>query len=1471
MLENFAIDYKEILNKLDGNQNMKPVKGNEDKMIRVAFDFFRLKDADPETLWQVQKADDGQEYLMRTFSDDESEEKLKVESDWDVQLNKEASDLTIYKSDVPVHRMNLDKMKIGREESESFRAFVLGKLRRKDSSFLQSLAMEMPLNKIASLKNAGIIDLDDTRTKAEWEVLNKQAAAGTEFLESVNNWLKEAYSLLPYMLKNKASLTAMLKNIKASLNNHQKLWNILPGAQEMIYRGEIGGKLTAVRSLYQNMEKAYGQIQEFPSKKAAMAMQKFARAIPQKIRVEGMPYFWDESSLNLGGFTDWFIHSKHKDTPDRYYWREKHTGTIIYVQIGEENKSVTILQAKVPRRGFVAPPKKYDISYPIIAWSKEYDEVQEKQNIVTDDVVDSEVTRAVKDVESLVEEGRRQSDEALQRVKRKTQKQRKRRNYWYKDANVGRVQKLLGFSGRQLDSKWGPKTRNAWNTFIKNNPAASEEYGMRPISGRAKPNPATLQWFVKNFKVLKGQTMGELSQWAKKRQTKKPAAVAKTPTPGAKKPAAGAKTPVAAADDQWSLAFQNLNLKKEAKEVTSAIKLSGIPYFWERKDSMGLTISGWFKHQAHEYYTYNDPDGNFILYVEALPNGKGAKIQSVMLSDGNRDIEAPPKLAAKIFPIRGSSSKMKTLKSKYDPAPSGNSSWVPEWGNYIKYLVTTQELAPGTVLSHDNITWTKKQRRDPQISSGGYVPYSKLKKIIGHKLTVPVREHGLIPWSGIKGNRRRKTPQSIQYNVSVSNVQKVLSDLGYYRDTIDGKWGPNSRNAWNAFVGKFTSSSQRNGLKIYSGRQRPSEKELWHFIGTYKKLMTNQPKMELDPVRVKKVKEVAQRGFEKTKDWASRQISDFISDKKAPTATVKKQKKPSNAPSSADDQWSLAFQNLNFKKQADLITKKQQILMDFDDCIDDINRTAWLYTNHIRHIEDKCPLNKVQYSDGLQQAIKNMQKMAKILEVKGTGTDGQLFMRKYVWQVMKIWKANHNIIYGELSKLENIVRKEKKSKFLSERLKYYYNQGQKFYVTLLKINRRLKKEIKKGEVFPDLMITKIADPEEEFGSKEESLEDSDYEGRMMRGTYTEPPHFEKEIDVMSPKSNVRSLPLDLDESDDLSELTDYELAGIILDVTEKTKVKAPLVTKLMPDQGMGLVPGSETLDEEEKDHLMGLLENASKELDRRQDLLDEKLEEFSALLRKFNEGNVGRRSRRRSELNFRDVFGDLDREDKYLKTMIMGYFEDWSEDVREDLVPLDQIKKIHGYIQEKRDYLDEILEKAYELKDLGGLDKKILDAEDQYKKAFRRLELKKQGGPKWLKQEEPDWGEEPESEEIDWGEEPTPIEKEIKIDIDSLDEDEFSFIGDSNRPGGIDIITKELKDKFLDHMRDEGQAPFELKKDMAVKLSTEGDSDGEIWSPAMVHFNEETDWWVQLLAGQLRSRDGVHDRNEGRWPGQRSI
>ena len=260
MLENFGIDYKKVLDKLYGDRNVKPVRGNEDKMIRVAFDFFRLKDSDPETLWQVQKADDGQEYLMRTFSDD-AEEKLKSESDWDVQLNKEATDISIYKSNVPIHRMDLNKMRIGREESEGFRAFIYGKLCRQDPEFLQKLAMEMPLTKISALKESGIIDLDEARTGAEWNkanyLLKKQAESNyfkdlaAETVEILLkycahiNWIERfigkgaEYRRLPsekiYYSKNFQRAISEVKSLCSAIEKNRKIaWRYIWKARDIL-------------------------------------------------------------------------------------------------------------------------------------------------------------------------------------------------------------------------------------------------------------------------------------------------------------------------------------------------------------------------------------------------------------------------------------------------------------------------------------------------------------------------------------------------------------------------------------------------------------------------------------------------------------------------------------------------------------------------------------------------------------------------------------------------------------------------------------------------------------------------------------------------------------------------------------------------------------------------------------------------------------------------------------------------------------------------------------------------------------------------------------------------------------------------------------------------------------------------------------------------------------------------------------
>jgi len=93
-MDKFSIDYDAVLKEIIPDKNKIPVAGNEHRMVRVAFDLFRLKDGDSEELWQVQSSEDG-EFLVRTFSIPE-DEMIAESSDWLVETDKKEANLTIY-------------------------------------------------------------------------------------------------------------------------------------------------------------------------------------------------------------------------------------------------------------------------------------------------------------------------------------------------------------------------------------------------------------------------------------------------------------------------------------------------------------------------------------------------------------------------------------------------------------------------------------------------------------------------------------------------------------------------------------------------------------------------------------------------------------------------------------------------------------------------------------------------------------------------------------------------------------------------------------------------------------------------------------------------------------------------------------------------------------------------------------------------------------------------------------------------------------------------------------------------------------------------------------------------------------------------------------------------------------------------------------------------------------------------------
>jgi hypothetical protein len=79
-----------------------PLRGNEHRITRVAFDLFKF-DEDKEHLWQIQADDDGNEFLVRTY--ELPKEDIQVKSDWNVVEDGKKASLTIAYKGMPIHRL----------------------------------------------------------------------------------------------------------------------------------------------------------------------------------------------------------------------------------------------------------------------------------------------------------------------------------------------------------------------------------------------------------------------------------------------------------------------------------------------------------------------------------------------------------------------------------------------------------------------------------------------------------------------------------------------------------------------------------------------------------------------------------------------------------------------------------------------------------------------------------------------------------------------------------------------------------------------------------------------------------------------------------------------------------------------------------------------------------------------------------------------------------------------------------------------------------------------------------------------------------------------------------------------------------------------------------------------------------------------------------------------------------------------
>lgn len=150
----FQLDLAKVADMLDPNKI--PMKGNESKLIRVAFDLFRVDGDEADDLWQLQADDDGNEFLVRTYS--LPEEKVAEASVWSVLADKKYANLTVSFNGVPLTRLaSKDYGAENPHDGKSLQGVVFRKL-SSDGEFVFKLLADLPREKRMALRQAGLID-----------------------------------------------------------------------------------------------------------------------------------------------------------------------------------------------------------------------------------------------------------------------------------------------------------------------------------------------------------------------------------------------------------------------------------------------------------------------------------------------------------------------------------------------------------------------------------------------------------------------------------------------------------------------------------------------------------------------------------------------------------------------------------------------------------------------------------------------------------------------------------------------------------------------------------------------------------------------------------------------------------------------------------------------------------------------------------------------------------------------------------------------------------------------------------------------------------------------------------------------------------------------------------------------------------------------------------------------------------------
>lgn len=140
-----TLDWSVLVDKFAKKQEKIPYETNKQFFTKVAFDVFQLNTSPVESLWTLEQGDDGKQYLVAMYGENEETKPLEAKSEWSTLADKQAKNVTLYYKDMPINRFASSTYGFGQDDVEVFQKTLVTKLAHdKDfrNKFIESLSPE---------------------------------------------------------------------------------------------------------------------------------------------------------------------------------------------------------------------------------------------------------------------------------------------------------------------------------------------------------------------------------------------------------------------------------------------------------------------------------------------------------------------------------------------------------------------------------------------------------------------------------------------------------------------------------------------------------------------------------------------------------------------------------------------------------------------------------------------------------------------------------------------------------------------------------------------------------------------------------------------------------------------------------------------------------------------------------------------------------------------------------------------------------------------------------------------------------------------------------------------------------------------------------------------------------------------------------------------------------------------------------